>query len=305
MNEVFRVNDWRVYKTETGYQIVNRVRAKGAVYHKDSNRYVFDSKTKSIPKTIDNFIKKELGLISTARQSNSISYRSFGIEIECYHPTNSRIREEVSRAIREAGIECTVEGYTHTVMRRWKIVTDSSIWGGCGLEVVSPILYGEEGLEELKKVVEVLNRLGCRVNRSTGLHIHHDANDLGQQRLRNIFELYRDNEDLFDKLVSNSRRAGNRFCQSLKDYPRSVFPDTRYTKVNHRSYLKYGTIEFRQHQGTLNFDKMVHWIKLTQRVVERAGDYRDRFSNLDQLVLFLGLEGELSWYLERAEELSA
>jgi hypothetical protein len=45
---------------------------------------------------------------------------------------------------------------------------------------------------------------------------------------------------------------------------------SRYMKLNCQSYEIHGTVEFRQHQGTTDGEKIVAWVVFTQMLVERA-----------------------------------
>ena len=58
--------------------------------------------------------------------------------------------ERLVHELREAGIEVASEAYNHHLRSRWKLVTDSSLNGNDTFELVSPILVGEDGLEELE-----------------------------------------------------------------------------------------------------------------------------------------------------------
>jgi hypothetical protein len=78
--------------------------------------------------------------------------RDFGIEIEAFGVNPATLE----RKLNEAGIETRYEGYNHTTRTYWKIVTDSSLNGHDTFELVSPILNGENGLEQLEKVCRVL-----------------------------------------------------------------------------------------------------------------------------------------------------
>jgi hypothetical protein len=44
----------------------------------------------------------------------------------------------------------------------------------------------------------------------------------------------------------------------------------RYRALNFNAYAKYGTVEVRQHQGTLNADKIINWVKFGQSVIAAA-----------------------------------
>lgn len=83
----------------------------------------------------------------------------FGVEIEFFGANYVTVIEK----LRAAGISVAdFSGYTHKVIAQWKVTTDASVTASNtglyrGLELVSPILYGDEGLDELAKVYEVLN----------------------------------------------------------------------------------------------------------------------------------------------------
>ena len=211
--------------------------------------------------------------------------RTFGVEIEFFlGRTNRRgaYAEEVAQAVREQGIECYVESYNHITRPHWKIVTDSSV-SYEGLETVSPPLKGQDGLNQLKKVLKALNQVGAKVDRSCGVHVHHDASDFTLRTFKNLYGLYARFEDCIDELVPMSRRGNyNSYCaspgtdleqlqkaKSIEEIVDRMYP-SRYIKLNCQSYRRHGTIEFRQHGGSTEYQKIMSWIVLTQMMVERA-----------------------------------
>ena len=206
--------------------------------------------------------------------------RTFGVEIEFIGSAHT-----VAAKVREMGVTCTPEGYNHTTRGYWKIITDASVRGenGQGLEIVSPILKGQAGLEELNKVCKALKAAGARINKTCGLHVHHGAMDFTTTTFKNLIKIYSRFESTIDTLVSESRRANNNtYCRSIKNsrYEAALYQNEtwelirtigdRYHKLNLQSYLTHGTVEFRQHQGTIEFEKISNWIQLTQGIVERA-----------------------------------
>ena len=255
--------------------------------------------------------------------------RTFGVEIEFQGN-----REEVARLMNAKGVRAYVEEYNHTTKSYWKLITDAS----CGYELVSPPLKGREGLDQLKKACEALNEAGATVDISCGLHVHHDINDYNAKQIANIFAIYIKLEKTIDTLVPNSRRANNNiYCgslfqgttqQAILDKLRAVNSledirriwDTRYVKVNFQSYIKYGTIEFRQHSGTTQFDKIYNWILLTQQIVNMAAtpvqkvykaenDNLQSMRNVLRLIPAKGATEEVAemfkWYRRRAKQLAA
>lgn len=192
--------------------------------------------------------------------------RTYGIEIELVHNN----KYAMAGALRAAGIETVVEGYNHITRPHWKIVTDASIRGG-GYELVSPILRGEEGLETIRRVAEVLNAMGATVNRSCGLHVHHGADDLKPRHLYNLLRLYRRSEGVIDRMMPKSRRGNNNtYCKSMKLMEEGTRPYDRYFKLNLQSLHVHGTVEFRQHSGTIDAEKIIRWVEITQLMVERS-----------------------------------
>ena len=213
--------------------------------------------------------------------------RTFGVEIEFIGNA-----QKVERAMRNEGLACYSESYNHTTKSHWKIVTDSSVHAtgnqmGNGLELVSPILKGQNGMNQLEKACKALEAAGAKVNKTCGLHVHHDARDFTSATFVNLLLIYGRFEEAIDSLVSPSRRGNqNTYCGSIQmlNYsheeikemaqltPRQICNriGTRYIKLNFQSYITHGTVEFRQHQGTIEFEKMYNWILLTQAMVERG-----------------------------------
>lgn len=222
--------------------------------------------------------------------------RTFGVELEIFF-TNGLDRYEVASRLREAGVNINTEGYNHYVRHHWKIITDRSIKNSQGrndlscMEIVSPPLYGLDGLEEVRKVADELKAMGAKVNKSCGFHVHHDVRHYGLQEFKNLYILYTKCEPAMDSLVPLSRRGNKQYyCQSLRR--RNVFDwinnvnsirdisyklnRNRYLKLNILSYFKYGTIEFRQHSGTIESDKIINWIVFTQAIVNTAAGVKIR-----------------------------
>lgn len=211
----------------------------------------------------------------------------FGVEIEFFGVR----REVVEQALIRAGVNASAEEYNHNTRNYWKLVTDASVnSAGCynrndrGNEIVSPILYGEEGLRELELVCKILGECGAKVDTTCGVHVHHDVNGFNLQQLKNIYITYFRSNKAIDGIMPKSRRSSEnpRFCRAMDEgYIRRVMNcgtiddmkhglSHRYYTVNFCSYVKYGTVEFRQHGGSVEFAKIGAWVKLTHRICEAS-----------------------------------
>lgn len=206
--------------------------------------------------------------------------REFGVEIEAFGVD----KEILSAKLREAGILVEIQGYNHNTQSCWKIVRDGSVHGTNPFELVSPILKGEEGLNELKKVCDVLETLEAKINKTCGLHIHFNARQFGIKQWRNIYKNYIIFEETINSLMPESRRQNN-FCKTLRTYDindcfnkineaktvsqiaKKLNYDSRYYKINHQSFARHGSIEFRQHSGTVEYKKISNWIKILHNLV--------------------------------------
>ena len=222
---------------------------------------------------------------------NTISQRKFGVEIEF----TGISQEAAAAAINAAGIPAEVQGYNHLTCRVWKVVIDVS----CGLEVVSPILQGEDGLNQIATVCRALDGAGAWVNRDCGYHVHGDCSDFELRHFKNLVKLWLKFEDVFDTFQPPSRRAdSNTYCrsnlarfgtiatgESQAESCRRAFEAiertksiqelgslfaSRYHKLNVQAYFRHRTIEVRHHAGTINAEKAVNWVRLMMEFYETA-----------------------------------
>ena len=245
-----------------------------------------------------------------------INTRKFGVEIEFVNAN----RETLAQKLVANGIPCFYEGYNHTTRGHWKIVTDATVRGG--YELVSPPLQGEAGLLEVKKVLSIMHE--CKrnpdmdmVNMSCGLHVHLDASDLDGTDIYWIVKRYKDNETAIDGIMPTSRRGDARWCRSISSsWKSNLLKELNTIEANARqqfrreckvnvayAYARHKTIEFRQHSGTTDYNKIANWIEFLQYFVEQSvkikqsikikHDYKPRknsvmFASIREQVALLG-----------------
>lgn len=207
----------------------------------------------------------------------TIANRKFGIEIECIGAN----KQHVVTALNEIGVRCddlTGNSYStyHATHPSWKIVLDGSVHGGW--EIVSPILVGEEGIEQVRKVAKTLVAKNATVNKNCGLHVHVDAHGLSIKSIVNVARRYAKFETEINNFMPVARRS-NQYCRAINasdlDYIESrgisyLGGLDRYQKVNLSAYARHGTVEFRQHSGTVNGEKMENWIRFCVAFVEAS-----------------------------------
>lgn len=209
-----------------------------------------------------------------AVSENAIAWTdfTFGVELELVAPMSMRdMMDQLDR-----------------IASGFRVVHDGSLQSAPGfnaMEVVSPVLQGTEGLATLRKVMDHLRARGCRINSSCGMHVHIGVRGMKPERVRRIAIAFLNAEHHFDSLVPPSRR-NNRYAQS--NVARNVnalaignattisalanavnggsspqhYNPYRYYKLNFQSFVHHGTIEFRQHAGTVESDKACAWVRL-------------------------------------------
>lgn len=203
--------------------------------------------------------------------------RKFGIELEIVGIS----QEAARKAMQAVNIKVHQEGYNHSTRKHWKIVPDGSVHNG--FEVVSPILQGEAGLEEAEIVARALEDAGAYANRTCGYHVHFDARDMSLDHIKAIVRRYARHETEIDAFMPPSRRGNaNQYCHSLHGIIGQSFEaatsaealaaaqPSRYYKVNLKSFQRHGTIEFRQHSGTVNAAKICNWIRFLSDFIDQC-----------------------------------
>ncbi len=247
-------------------------------------------------------------------EDNFLFTRTFGVEMEIIH-SNKR---KIVTALRRIGILCVIEDYNHITKRHWKIVSDASVVGG--FEVVSPVLKGEDGLSELKKVCDTLLEVGAKIKKCCGLHVHMGTDDFNSdiKVWKNLYRNYARLESTIDSFMPPSRR-NNRYCQSMKvpnwtvkvnaavsleSLERLVTDRSRFFKLNSQSYWRHHTVEFRQHSGSVEFEKVKNWILFCARFVEFSKKNRIVRENKNELKKFLNND-LINYYNNRAARFAA
>ena len=204
--------------------------------------------------------------------------RTVGIEIEgCgIYPDQCKI------ALRNAGISTTGRN-------GWKCKTDGT--SGVTFEIASPAMdISGDWQEKTRTVCEALRNAGARVSRSCGIHVHVDINDHSVDHICRLVRIWSQVEGAVNNVLSRSRQT-NGFCRNnvgnlgawTIGVPHSIYRKEtvaktlramatggRYHKMNLASFHKYGTVEFRGHQGSLNATKIINWVRLCASVVEWA-----------------------------------
>jgi hypothetical protein len=246
--------------------------------------------------------------------------RTFGVEIEFYgldyyilppdngiiKPYNIHSKTRDGRSFPE--LLRDYELNLGTDKDSWHLEEDTSIVHRGGVELISPILRGVEGLVESYRFFQLLGEIkGVEIDDSCGFHVHHGV-DAERYKCTHLKELVRivsamedyiylligggriDKDtcrpmdldtDVFLKLGSCEDECREKRCRikELWYSPENRYDATakrparydmtRYHGLNLHSYWYRSTIEFRYHSAVLRkIDEAMQWIIFTQFLVE-------------------------------------
>lgn len=229
--------------------------------------------------------------------------RYFGVEMEINRVTRA-VGEARARALTQPALRSALtragcplgagEGYFHSDGTTWDVKTDSS----CGWEVATRKLkLDQDGhCEELRSGCDALAALRPSINDQCGLHVHVDVSDFQWNDLQRLIALWCRYEPFFYSVLPASRRA-NHYCSPLRmsewrteptgtafsGYLTRMLAATnaaefrtfsqhpqRTNGLNLTHWWRTGRIEFRLHSGTVQYEKVRHWVGLLLALVARV-----------------------------------
>ena len=219
-----------------------------------------------------------------------MQWRKFGIEIEGW---SGLTREELAPLLQKhTSIPVRVIPWQRAsrAPSYWLLTTDGSlrneILGGKGYEMVSPPLKGEDGMKELKMMVNAMRNkklLGkeniFKHGQRCSVHIHISIEDMDDTDCRKIYEMYQYLEPQLNRMfpmsrTNNTARSGRSYCAPIAEVPFEIATDPERT--NNAKYYSVqfpkaiSTIEFRIHSATTNYSKIYQWIKILNQIIDFA-----------------------------------
>ncbi len=165
-------------------------------------------------------------------------------------------------------------------------------------EFYSPPLRGDDGLQIVSNFCKIAKNRDWRVDGQCGYHLHIDCSTFDKNELINIAKAYHYTYLMWQAFVGK-HRWGNRYCgngptsfelfdkldnynsDELNWYEMTSNLDSREQWINWMSYPKFGTVEIRLHEGTLDYETISNWIKAHLTFIEFVrSDTSEEFSNL-------------------------
>lgn len=200
------------------------------------------------------------------------SERRFGVELE-YNWLPEDVFDLESETIFGAKEDCTVNGG----------------------EFDSPILYGDQGLDEVTSFCNHADSGKFEAGNGAGYHLHLDMTDETVDSLKKMALAYHYTHKLWIGVVpsnrreftySNPHRYGRRDVlgwDTLSDFREMLGRLNRYTWVNWAAYRSHKTVEIRCHESTTDAKTVTNWIIAHTRFCDAMKD-----STLGRITRHLG-----------------
>jgi Putative amidoligase enzyme len=190
---------------------------------------------------------------------------TFGIEIECFIPAeNAPVVGAYHRGWQIAGLP-----------QGWNAQSDGSIQpesGYVGVEVVSPILKGADGVRQIKAVCEWLKQVGAKVNKSTGFHVHVGFDRQNEEQMAKLVTVVANFEKAIYASSGTKNREQGHYCQSVQNS--ILHKNGQLNRVSRYHVLNVmtgkPTVEFRAFAGTISFTKIVAHVRTCLGIVEKT-----------------------------------
>jgi hypothetical protein len=228
-----------------------------------------------------------------------------------------------TRSRRRFGVELEVseaDGY-RDLEDNTRFAAKNDGTSGVSKEFVSPVLQGDEGLDEIANFCRQAG--GFEVSKACGYHLHVDCTGLGVRQRKAVAAAYCMTCDVWASFVPDDRRC-NTYCKrhdwSTQDIRDKTWDSlikslghNRYVWCNWLSYSRHNTVEIRIHGGTVDYRKIVNWVIAHTRFVDwAAGRTLDEICNefagktlqerFDRLCEIWGDEQLCKFFHRRAEK---
>lgn len=192
---------------------------------------------------------------------------TFGVEIETVMPIGS-----VVRGGHGSGIQ------VQWLPAGWLADNDPSIHahlpGTFGVEFVSPVLKGSDGIAQLIAAINTIKEHGGDVNQSGGLHVHVGFDKRDEVATEKLVSLVGNFEDAIYAQTGRKDRENGRWCRSLArngNVSQAIAQthNSRYNVLNLQTGGK-PTVEFRAFGATLDPLKVVGHVLTCLGLCEKA-----------------------------------
>lgn len=196
----------------------------------------------------------------------NVQEMTFGVELETVMPLGS---------VRAGGHGRGVQ--VPWLPTGWLADNDPSVRsdtsGLSGVEFVSPVLKGMDGIRQLCETVDAIKQRGGSVNSSCGLHVHVGFRKDDRPALERLVSAVANFEQAIYSQTGTKSRENGRWCRSLADAGglRGAIARGRNSRYHVLNIISgKPTVEFRAFAGTLSKQKILGHVLTCLGLVEKS-----------------------------------
>lgn len=186
-------------------------------------------------------------------------------------------------ADRLIGVEIELEKWGNEVndLKYWRLEHDGSLRNN-GIEfVLRQPLTGLDLQLAAQEAEDAIRQSNPEANHRCSTHIHVDVRDFTTDQVSLMTMVY----GMFEKMLFNyvgGDREHNFYCMPMynsldnrmnisKSLASHSYGNTpKYSAINLRPIMSFGSIEFRMHQAVMTADEIVEWARIIQRIAMYA-----------------------------------
>ncbi len=207
-------------------------------------------------------------------------WRDCGLEFEFIE--HSLFKLESAEIILE---ECKFPiSKNETDFLHWVVKRDES----CGIEITTPIIDQEIKFSNIKKFTDSMNYSFTEeeiIDSRCGLHVHIDTCDYkDMQCIKNLVNITSILEEKVIYKIIQEHRIKNKYCKStnfskkLNGFGKDISKFKKNIELNFDrnrglnlgALQKFGTVEFRYHHATIDYNEIWNWVSFLQKIVQFA-----------------------------------
>ena len=257
---------------------------------------------------------------SLVNPPSSVGYLSIG---KLYSTKSNSFKINQSRTVASLEIELIGEGYEEIggVPDGFYFERDGSLSSGGAEFIMRPTLGDDIGYK-IESLCRWALDYGWAPDNSCGIHIHTNALDMGVPELKGMLLVMRKMENYIYKMIPPERKH-LRFSKKMADvsaediegvnnvveisklwYEKmgSVSPsNTKYNNSRYRGFNLHarfllGTLEYRYHEGSVNYERIYNWTKFCLGLTDFGKTLMDKDKKLIEAFKD-DLDRGLDWYL--------
>lgn len=156
-----------------------------------------------------------------------------------------------------------------------------------------------EGNEDMIRNICAYLKDRAYVNKTCGTHVHFDMRHVPKSDVVLYGKRLARCVKVLKTILPPSRRENHYCLNEINDIDRASGTGDRYAFVNLHSWARHCTLEVRGHSGTIDAEKILHWIQICQKIMTtRIRTSTKEIPSVDALIKLFKFDSGTSNYIK-------